>query len=90
MKNGLLILPCGERSIRFRPALNIGKDVLDEGLKLFADSITSTHKYHTPKTNIPKIEGFTRMEFLKELEFKKRTSAQAPEPSGSRAPATAK
>ncbi len=38
MKNGLLILPCGERSIRFRPALNIEKEVLDAGLGIFADS----------------------------------------------------
>ncbi len=34
---GLLILPCGEKSIRFRPALNITKEQLDEGLKIIED-----------------------------------------------------
>ncbi len=32
-KEKLLILGCGERSIRFRPALNITKEVIDEGLQ---------------------------------------------------------
>lgn len=31
-EQGLIILGCGERSIRFRPALNITRDELDEGL----------------------------------------------------------
>jgi len=31
-KEKLLILGCGDKSIRFRPALNITKEVLDEGL----------------------------------------------------------
>jgi L-lysine 6-transaminase len=39
MSNGLLVLPCGERSIRFRPALNISKEVIDEGLEIFAEAI---------------------------------------------------
>ena len=30
----VLILACGEKSIRFRPALNISKDILDKGLKV--------------------------------------------------------
>ena len=30
----LLILGCGEKSIRFRPPLNVTKDALDEGLKI--------------------------------------------------------
>ncbi len=30
----VLILGCGEKSIRFRPALNISKDILDKGLKV--------------------------------------------------------
>jgi L-lysine 6-transaminase len=30
----LIILGCGERTIRFRPALNITKNALDEGLKI--------------------------------------------------------
>lgn len=32
-KEKLLILGCGEKSIRFRPALNITKEILDEGLQ---------------------------------------------------------
>ena len=30
----VLILGCGEKSIRFRPALNISQDILDKGLKV--------------------------------------------------------
>jgi L-lysine 6-transaminase len=30
----VLILGCGDKSIRFRPALNISKDILDKGLKV--------------------------------------------------------
>jgi acetylornithine/succinyldiaminopimelate/putrescine aminotransferase len=30
----VLILGSGEKSIRFRPALNISKDILDKGLKV--------------------------------------------------------
>jgi L-lysine 6-transaminase len=33
-ENKLIILGCGERSIRFRPRLNITKDDLDEGLNI--------------------------------------------------------
>lgn len=33
-KNKLIILGCGERSVRFRPPLNVQKDELIEGLKL--------------------------------------------------------
>jgi L-lysine 6-transaminase len=33
-KEKLIILGCGEKTIRFRPALNITKNALDEGLKI--------------------------------------------------------
>ncbi len=33
-KEKLLILGCGEKSIRFRPALNITRDVLETGLQI--------------------------------------------------------
>ena len=33
-ENNLIILGCGEKSIRFRPRLNITKDDLDEGLNI--------------------------------------------------------
>ncbi len=32
-QHGLLLLPCGERSIRFRPPLNLTEDVVDEALE---------------------------------------------------------
>ena len=34
LNENLIILGCGEKSIRFRPALNITKDDLDEGLQI--------------------------------------------------------
>jgi L-lysine 6-transaminase len=36
---GLLILPCGKRAIRFRPALNITREQLDEGLNIIEDAL---------------------------------------------------
>jgi 4-aminobutyrate aminotransferase len=33
-KHGLILLPCGESSMRYIPALNIPKDVLDAGLEV--------------------------------------------------------
>lgn len=33
-KNRLLILPCGQKSVRFRPVLNVSKGELEEGLKI--------------------------------------------------------
>jgi len=37
--NGAIVLICGERSIRFRPALNIGKDEIDEAKEILTKSI---------------------------------------------------
>ncbi|MBM2814561.1 MAG: L-lysine 6-transaminase [Ignavibacteria bacterium] len=37
--NGLLILPCGNQSIRFRPALNIKKENLQEGLEIIRKAL---------------------------------------------------
>ena len=31
---GLLVLPCGDRSVRFRPPLNLTKAEVDEGLSI--------------------------------------------------------
>ena len=36
-KHGLILLPCGESSLRYIPALNIPKDVLDAGLDVLED-----------------------------------------------------
>jgi L-lysine 6-transaminase len=37
--DGMLVLPCGQRSIRFRPALNVTADVIAEGLKRLEQAI---------------------------------------------------
>ncbi len=37
MDKQLMILACGEKTIRFRPALNIEKDEIDEGLNILKD-----------------------------------------------------
>lgn len=39
--NGILILPCGPRSIRFRPPLTIGSDEIDEGISIIDKTIKS-------------------------------------------------
>ena len=39
MTKGLIILPCGESSIRFRPPLTITKSEIDAGIRILADSI---------------------------------------------------
>jgi len=39
-ENKLIILGCGEKSIRFRPRLNITKDDLDEGLNIIKKILT--------------------------------------------------
>ena len=36
-KHGLILLPCGESTLRYIPALNIAKDVLDAGLDVLED-----------------------------------------------------
>lgn len=38
-KEGLFILPCGERSIRFRPALNIKADIIMQGFETIMKTI---------------------------------------------------
>jgi 4-aminobutyrate aminotransferase-like enzyme len=32
LKKGLIILPSGERSMRFRPPLNVSRKEIDEGI----------------------------------------------------------
>ena len=41
---GLLIIPCGPSSIRFTPALNIPKDLVDKGLAIFEKSLTKAEQ----------------------------------------------
>ncbi len=38
-QNGLIILGCGEKSIRFRPALNMTKTEIDEGIEIIKKSL---------------------------------------------------
>ncbi len=40
-KEGMLILGCGSKSIRFRPPLNMTKEFLDEGIKLISSILKS-------------------------------------------------
>jgi L-lysine 6-transaminase len=42
MEHGVLILGCGPRSIRFRPALNVTAEVLDEGLGILDRALEDT------------------------------------------------
>jgi L-lysine 6-transaminase len=37
--NGLILIGCGDRSIRFRPPLNISKDELEEGLGIIHEAL---------------------------------------------------
>ena len=39
IENGALILGCGERSIRFRPSLNISTDEIDRGIEIIEQSL---------------------------------------------------
>lgn len=39
LANGMIVLGCGERSIRFRPALNVGKEHIDEGIEIARKSL---------------------------------------------------
>jgi L-lysine 6-transaminase len=39
-ERGLMILPCGERSIRFRPPLNVTLEEIDEGIDIIRRSIS--------------------------------------------------
>jgi 4-aminobutyrate aminotransferase len=43
-KHGLILLPCGESSMRYIPALNIPKDILDAGLEVLEDCFRRANK----------------------------------------------
>jgi len=43
-EHGLILLPCGESSIRYIPALNISKEVLDAGLGVLEDCLRRAGK----------------------------------------------
>jgi 4-aminobutyrate aminotransferase-like enzyme len=37
MNKGLIVLPSGERSIRFRPPLNVSSEEIEEGVEIIAE-----------------------------------------------------
>ena len=39
-EEGVLLLPCGENSMRLTPPLNISRALVDEGLQLFEKALT--------------------------------------------------
>lgn len=43
-KKGMLVLKCGERSIRFRPSLNIKNDIVDEAIRITDSTIDTLKK----------------------------------------------
>lgn len=45
-ENGLLTIPCGTNSIRFTPALNIPRHLVDEGLHIFEQMLTDAEKIY--------------------------------------------
>ena len=44
MRNKLLILPSGDRAIRFRPHLNVSKSHIDEAMDIINNSIANCLK----------------------------------------------
>jgi L-lysine 6-transaminase len=42
MEKGLVVLPSGERAIRFRPPLTVTKSEIDAGMKIIASAIAKT------------------------------------------------
>jgi len=52
-KNGMLVLKCGERSIRFRPSLNITTQIVDEAIEIANATLASL----SDKINQIGIEG---------------------------------
>ena len=42
-ENGLMVLGCGDRSIRFRPALDINEKVIDEGFDIIRATLKKTY-----------------------------------------------
>lgn len=45
-KHGLLLLPCGSNALRFIPALNISRSLVDEGLHCFEQALTEAEERH--------------------------------------------
>jgi len=41
LKNKMLILPCGDRSLRFRPSLNVTNEIVDEAISILKKSVNA-------------------------------------------------
>jgi L-lysine 6-transaminase len=50
-EQGVILLPCGTRSVRFRPAINIDREVLDEGLRCVRSALAAVYQPSTT-TNV--------------------------------------
>lgn len=51
--NGLIILGCGRRSIRFRSPLVIRTDEIDQGVEMIASAVSSVERDHQPVSPSP-------------------------------------
>ena len=45
-QKGVLLIPCGSNSIRMTPPLNIPRDLVDEGLQIFAEALAEAEAEH--------------------------------------------
>src|SRR3989442_5440884 len=44
-ERGLILLPCGESTMRYIPALNIPRDLLDAGLDVLDDALKAVNRH---------------------------------------------
>jgi L-lysine 6-transaminase len=51
-KNGLIVLPCGAKSVRIRPVLDLKQSEAEEGLKIFEKSINDLRKGMKKKAGV--------------------------------------
>ncbi|MDX1664236.1 MAG: acetyl ornithine aminotransferase family protein [Candidatus Promineifilaceae bacterium] len=51
-KSGLLLIPCGTNSLRITPALNITRDLVDEGLEIFENVLTEVEAQHLESATV--------------------------------------
>ena len=46
MNQGLMILGCGDKTIRFRPALTVSKSEIDQALNILSSAYNSTMSHY--------------------------------------------
>ena len=59
-ENGLIALPSGERSIRFRPSLNLPRELVDEALKILKESLVDV--LNTNGASVARVEDEANVE----------------------------